>query len=172
MGEKVFLLASLCIFRCPQPACLAGAKVCLEPRWKRRQNNPALELGFMLDKPAWDRKKRSIRSNYKTSQLPDKPAAGVEMWVILKASALGSRSITILAPKARHIQARCVAHYGAKNRSGVLPRAHAGSRPGLLYAATSWLAVRFRSPVSERNTTLASHSTLPAMAAGSHHYRA
>jgi hypothetical protein len=37
----------------------------------------------MLDKPAWDRKKRPIRSNYKTSLLPDKPAVGVEMWVVL-----------------------------------------------------------------------------------------
>ena len=33
--------------------------------------------------------------------------------------------ITILAPKEATFQSRCVAHFGAKNRSGVLPRAHA-----------------------------------------------
>jgi hypothetical protein len=74
MGEKVFLLAS--------PPAVSDAPSQLV--WLEQKS---LELGFMLDKPAWDRKKRPIRSNYKTSLLPDKPAAGVEVCKI--------RSVTV-----------------------------------------------------------------------------
>jgi hypothetical protein len=77
MGEKVFLLASPLHFSMP-PASLSGwSKSLSRTSVQETTTQPALALGFMLGKPAWDRKNRPICSNYKTSLLPDKPAAGV-----------------------------------------------------------------------------------------------
>jgi hypothetical protein len=88
------------------PASLSGwSKSRLEPRCKR-QKTLSLELGFMLDKPAWDRKMRPFRSNCKTALLPDKPAAGVEMWVKIRAQArecATRRSMSVSGRWPKHI---------------------------------------------------------------------
>ena len=45
------------------------------------------ELLLMPDKPAWGTNTYELLSNIKTSLLPGKPAAGVEMWVTTGAQA-------------------------------------------------------------------------------------
>jgi hypothetical protein len=62
-----------------------------------------------------------------------------------------------ISPEGGDIKAQCAAPTGLKSANDLKPRAHAGSRPGLFYAATSWLNEFFRQPATLQTWTELNH---------------